>query len=174
MKTLATTNVESGSKLREHRGWKILSEDVCKLRTRQNVMNTNIPNNNALTDEVKIDLNMLRVLVLNRVDREVGGVDIVTVDKSTYREGIVELPKDMAASAHFSHTIGNNAVLSLSPQRWSRRPQADAWGTRRRGYPQRTWCSQRWTTGCPSNMSSQCWCGRSAMCLKSFIWMISL
>lgn len=114
MKTLATTNVESGSKLREHRGWKILSEDACKLCTRQNVMNTDIPDNNALTDEVKIDLNMLCVLVLNRVDREVGGIDVVAVDKSTYREGIVELPKDLAASAHFSHTIGNNAVLSLS------------------------------------------------------------
>lgn len=77
-------------------------------------MNTDIPDNNALTDEVKIDLNMLRVLVLNLVDREVDGIDVVAVDKNTYREGIVELPKDLAASAHFSHTIGNNVILSLS------------------------------------------------------------
>jgi hypothetical protein len=30
---------------------------------------TNVPNHHALTDEVKIDLNMLHVLVLDQVDK---------------------------------------------------------------------------------------------------------
>jgi hypothetical protein len=36
----------------------------------KDVRNTDIPNGNALTDEVKIDLNMLHALVLDGVDGE--------------------------------------------------------------------------------------------------------
>lgn len=39
--------------------------------------NANVPDSNVLTDEVKIDLNMLCVLVLDRVDGEVGDTNIV-------------------------------------------------------------------------------------------------
>jgi hypothetical protein len=53
------------------------------------VKNTNILNDNTLTDEVKIDLNMLHVLVLNRVDREVDNADIVVVDKCAPGERVV-------------------------------------------------------------------------------------
>jgi hypothetical protein len=71
------TDVEIGPKIREHRGWKSLGEDVCKLRARRYVENANVPDSNVLTDEVKIDLNMLCVLVLDRVDGEVGDTNIV-------------------------------------------------------------------------------------------------
>jgi hypothetical protein len=39
-------------------------------------MDTNVPNNNTLTNEVKVGLNMLRALMLDRVD---GGVDITNI-----------------------------------------------------------------------------------------------
>jgi hypothetical protein len=46
------------------------------------VEDTNVPDGNALTDKVKINLNMLGVLVLNIVGGEADGVDVVTVDQS--------------------------------------------------------------------------------------------
>ena len=41
---------------------------------------TNVPDGNALADEVEINLSMLRVLVLNGVGGEVHGADVVAVD----------------------------------------------------------------------------------------------
>lgn len=43
--------------------------------------NTNIPDNNAFTDEIKINLNVLRALVLAQFDGDVDDADVVTVDK---------------------------------------------------------------------------------------------
>jgi hypothetical protein len=42
VKTLATPNVETGSKLREHRGWRSLGEDVSELRDLRDVEDTNV------------------------------------------------------------------------------------------------------------------------------------
>jgi hypothetical protein len=46
------------------------------------VEDMNVPDGNALTDKVKINLNMLGMLVLNGVGREVDGGDVVAVDQS--------------------------------------------------------------------------------------------
>jgi hypothetical protein len=46
------------------------------------VEDTNAPNGNALTDKVKINLNMLGALVLNGVGGEVDGANIVAIDQS--------------------------------------------------------------------------------------------
>jgi hypothetical protein len=43
---------------------------------------TDVPDGNVLMDKVKINLNMLGVLVLNRVGGEVDGTDVVTVNQS--------------------------------------------------------------------------------------------
>jgi hypothetical protein len=50
---------------------------------------TNVPDGNALTDKVKINLNMLSALVLNGVGGEVDGVDVVAIDQSAPRQGVV-------------------------------------------------------------------------------------
>ena len=52
----------------------------------------NVPDDNTLTDEVKIDLNMLHVLVLNKGDRKIGD-DVVAVDKCAPGEEVVEFMK---------------------------------------------------------------------------------
>jgi hypothetical protein len=65
VETLATIDVETGPKLREHRGGQPLGEDVDKLRNRQNMEDTNVPDGNTLTDKVEINLNMFGALVLN-------------------------------------------------------------------------------------------------------------
>jgi hypothetical protein len=49
------------------------------------VEDTNVLDGNALVDKVKINLNMLGVLVLNGVSGEVDGVGIVVVDQSGLR-----------------------------------------------------------------------------------------
>jgi hypothetical protein len=44
------------------------------------VEDTNIPDGNALTNKMKINLNMLGALVLNEVGEEVDGADIIAID----------------------------------------------------------------------------------------------
>jgi hypothetical protein len=43
---------------------------------------TNIPNGDLVTNEVKINLNMLGALVLNRVRGHVDGTNIVAIDQA--------------------------------------------------------------------------------------------
>jgi hypothetical protein len=53
------------------------------------VEDTNVPDNNTLTDKVEINLNMLRALVLDRVGGEIDGVGVVAVDQCGLRKGTV-------------------------------------------------------------------------------------
>jgi hypothetical protein len=76
-------------------------------------MNMDIPDNNALMDEVKIDLNMLRTLVLDGVDGEVGGSNIVAVEKRTLGEGAVKLLEELSQTTHLSHPSSDSPVLNL-------------------------------------------------------------
>jgi hypothetical protein len=46
-------------------------------------MNANIPDSNVLMDEVNFGLNMIHVLVFDRVNRYVDDADIVAMDKRT-------------------------------------------------------------------------------------------
>jgi hypothetical protein len=46
------------------------------------VQDADITDGNTFLDEVDVDLDMLRTLVLNEVDGEVDDADVVTVDKS--------------------------------------------------------------------------------------------
>jgi hypothetical protein len=46
------------------------------------VQDADITDGNTFLDEVDVDLDMLRTLVLNEVDGEVDDADIVTVDES--------------------------------------------------------------------------------------------
>jgi hypothetical protein len=55
------------------------------------MQNANLPNDNLITDEVDIDLNILRVLMLNRVGRQVDDNDIIAIDKCDMRQRGVQL-----------------------------------------------------------------------------------
>jgi hypothetical protein len=46
------------------------------------LQDTDVTDGNAFPNEVEIDLDMLRTLVLNRVGGEVDGADIIIVDES--------------------------------------------------------------------------------------------
>jgi hypothetical protein len=45
------------------------------------MMNADILNSNTLIDDVKTDINMFHALVVDGVDTEVDGADIIAVDK---------------------------------------------------------------------------------------------
>jgi hypothetical protein len=59
-----------------------LCEDVDKLRCRRDMEDADLTDDNLLSDEMKINLCMLRALILNVVDGEVHDADVVTVDES--------------------------------------------------------------------------------------------
>jgi hypothetical protein len=78
------------------------------------VEDTNVPDGNALTDKVKINLNMLDALVLNGVGREVDGADVVAVEQSGPRQGVVQLHKYLTKPTRLCHTVGHGVVLRLT------------------------------------------------------------
>ena len=51
------------------------------------MQNTKITNGDSLPDEVKIDLNVLGALMLNRVGGHVDGTDVVTIHQCGVVEG---------------------------------------------------------------------------------------
>jgi hypothetical protein len=78
----ATTDVETVPKLIKHRGGETLHEDVDELRCRRDMEDADLTDGNLLSDEMKINLHMLRALMLNGVGGEVHGADVVAVDES--------------------------------------------------------------------------------------------
>jgi hypothetical protein len=66
------------------------------------------------SDEVEVDLHVLRVLVLHEVGGEVDRVDVVAVDKGGAREGAVELLKQLTEPDCLGYVVGHNAILGLS------------------------------------------------------------
>jgi hypothetical protein len=84
--TLATADVETRAKLEEEWRRQAPDEDVGELRSRWDVQNANFSNDDLVTDEVEIDLNMLHALMLNGVERQVDGTDIVAIDKCAVKQ----------------------------------------------------------------------------------------
>jgi hypothetical protein len=68
-------------KLFKHQCGKALGEDVGELRGGWYMKNSHISNGDTLTHKVKVDLDMLRVLMLDRVGGEIYGTNVVVVDQ---------------------------------------------------------------------------------------------
>jgi hypothetical protein len=66
-------------------------EYVDELRSCRDVQNMNFLNDDFDTDEVEINLSMLRALILNRVGRQVDDTDIVAIDKCVAGQRRVQL-----------------------------------------------------------------------------------
>lgn len=64
-----------------------LGEDVNEWLSGQKTKDTNITDSDTFADEVKINLHMLRVLMLHKIGGELGHANIVAVDESDTREG---------------------------------------------------------------------------------------
>jgi hypothetical protein len=89
IETLATGDVETGPKLLKHRRREALGEDVGKLRSGRDVKNPHVSNSNPLANEVEVQHEMFRVLMLDEVGGEVHGADVVTIDKGAPRQRTV-------------------------------------------------------------------------------------
>jgi hypothetical protein len=68
---------------------------------------------NLLSDKMKINLHMLRALMLNGVGGEVHGVDVVAVDESAARWWSLEIMQELAQPGGLNHTIGDGTVLGF-------------------------------------------------------------
>jgi hypothetical protein len=75
-------DVETGVKLGEEGSRQVLSEDIGELRSHEHLHTANIPNVDLVMDEVEINIDMICVLMLNRVGCQVDCTDIVAIDKS--------------------------------------------------------------------------------------------
>jgi hypothetical protein len=60
-----TADVETGPKLIKHRGGETLREDVGELRCRRDMEDADLTDGSLLSDKMKINLHMLRALMLN-------------------------------------------------------------------------------------------------------------
>jgi hypothetical protein len=62
---------------------------------------------------VKIDLYVIRVLMLHEIGGEVDRADVVAVDEGGALEGGVELLETLTEPRGFGHAVGHNAILGL-------------------------------------------------------------
>jgi hypothetical protein len=122
---------------------------------------TNVPDGNALTDKVNINLKMLSALMLNEVGGEVDGADVVTIDQSGSRQGAVQLHKQLMKLTRLCHAVGYDASQrGTSPQCSNEKRCSDTSRTKRRGCRLGTPRSLKWTGECRDNRLSQHQCRR--------------
>ena len=73
----------------------------------------NIADCDPVAHEVQVNLHMLRPLMLDGVDGEIHGADVVAVDEGAPTERLVEL-EELAQPGRLSHAVSHGAVLSLN------------------------------------------------------------
>jgi hypothetical protein len=86
----ATADVETGPKFIEHQVGETLREDVDELRCRRDMEDADLTDGYLLSDKMKINLHMFHALMLNGVDGEVHGTDVVTLEESAPRRWSLE------------------------------------------------------------------------------------
>ena len=76
-----TGDAKTGPELLENRSRQPLRHDVGELLRRRDVEDPDAPRSHLLTNEVYVELNMLRSMMMDRVGGEVNGGDVVAVDE---------------------------------------------------------------------------------------------
>jgi hypothetical protein len=113
VKTLATTNVETGLKFkniemgRHFMKMSVKWEVISTCRTRTSPMATHS------RTKVEVDLDMLCALVMNEIGGEADGADVVTVDEIVFWQWSMELLEELLELTSFSHAVGHGAILRL-------------------------------------------------------------
>ena len=72
-----------------------------------------IAEGHAVTNEVKIDLHMLRALVLDGIGGEIRGRDVVAVNDGRTRRGAADLLQKLAQPTRFRNRVGDGPVFSF-------------------------------------------------------------
>jgi hypothetical protein len=78
-----------------------------------NMEDADLADDDLLTNDVVINLNVICVLVLYGVGGEVDGVDVLTIDKHAPTQRTVKVLKQLAQQVGLSHAIRNSAVFRL-------------------------------------------------------------
>jgi hypothetical protein len=76
--------------------------------------NPNIADNHPVTNEVQVNLHMLRLVMLNRVGGEVHSTNVVAVNKCGLGEWAMELSQELLKPRRLCDTVSNSTVLRLS------------------------------------------------------------
>nr|GEX20729.1 hypothetical protein [Tanacetum cinerariifolium] len=104
-------DARTGEKIFKQSCGKSLGEDISILKTRWIVENMNMTNCNHILNEMNVDLNVFRPLMLNGVGRHVNDTNIVTVNHSISRKRIMQLTKKIANLCRFCDNISNTLVF---------------------------------------------------------------
>ena len=78
------------------------------------MQNTKITNGDSLPNEVKIDLNVLGSLMLNRVGGHVDSTNVVTIHQCGAPKRGMQLEKELAQPGSLCNSIGHRAILGFS------------------------------------------------------------
>jgi hypothetical protein len=73
----------------------------------------NLSQSNLVTDKVNVDLDVLRVMMVDRISGHIDNANIVTVHDGRRGNGRVELLEKLTKPTTLVHGMGNHAVLSL-------------------------------------------------------------
>jgi hypothetical protein len=76
--------------------------------------NSHIPDGYTLADEVEVELDMLRTLVLDGVVGEVHGADVVTIHKSAPCQRTVQHLEQLTKPCCLGDAVSHSVVLGLS------------------------------------------------------------
>jgi hypothetical protein len=82
----------------------------------RDIEDTDLIEGNLLSDEMKINLHMLRALMLNEVSGEVHDADVVVVDESAAWWRSLELMQELAQPGGLRHIIGDGTVLGFGAE----------------------------------------------------------
>jgi hypothetical protein len=80
---------------------------------RRDVNDTEIAESNVFTDEVDVQLDVLRALVMDGVLAHVDGGDVVAVGHSSAGNIAVKLMKELPEPDALGHSVGHNPVLGF-------------------------------------------------------------
>jgi hypothetical protein len=75
--------------------------------------NTHIPDGDTLADEVEVELDMHRALMLDGVGREVHGADVITVDEGAPHPRTVKLLELLTKPRRLGDAVSHCAILGL-------------------------------------------------------------
>jgi hypothetical protein len=107
------TNAKTVPKVQKQLRRKTLRHDVSELLRGRHVENPNLTERHLLTNEVDVNLDVLRTTMLNRVACHVNSADVVTEDDGRGREGLLKLEKKLTKPTALSHGVSHGSVLGL-------------------------------------------------------------
>jgi hypothetical protein len=110
----SSDDVQAGSELLENTGRQAFGEDIRVLGSGRHMKNPDFPKSDAIPDEVQINLDVLRPLMLYGIVGQVHGRDIVAVDDGGARRWAMEFHKQLTEPARVRDAVSDTSILSFS------------------------------------------------------------